>query len=144
MNYLLKAYFNATSQMDVFNLTHDVKRALMESQILHGILTVFVPGSTAAVTCLENDPQIHQEVKNILNSMVQESKAPTPVRKSGSGSIEAHVKAAMLHPFVSIPVQDGKLLLGAWQEVILFDFDNKLARREVLIHLYGEGAPQKK
>lgn len=149
--HVLKAYFNSTKAIDVFNATHDVKRGLRESQVLHGLLTVFSPGSTAGIALLENDPKVHGELKDLISSFVMggEGASPgaspgaRPVRKSGSGSSEAHLRGALLSQSISIPIKDGKLLMGAWQEVIVFDFDDKIGRREILIHVMGEGEEKK-
>lgn len=145
--HVLKAYFNSTKAIDVFNATHDVKRGLRESQVLHGLLTVFSPGSSAGIALLENDPKVHGELKDLISSFVMGSEGASPgarpVRKSGSGSSEAHLRGALLSQSVSIPIKDGKLLMGDWQEVIVFDFDDKIGRREILIHVMGEGEEKK-
>src|SRR5687768_5067198 len=129
-SYLLKAYLNTSRQIDILNATHDVKRALRESQAKDGLVTVFVPGSTASVAILENDPTIHEELKKLIASFVVDKTENRPERKSGSGRIEAHLRASFFSTSVTIPVQEGRLLLGPWQEVLIFDFDDKPARRE--------------
>lgn len=143
MIHLLKAYLNTTSGYDILNTTHDVKRALRESQILNGILTVFIPGGGAGVAVIENDPIIQEDFKKMIASFVPEEKGVRPSRKSGSGASESHMRSLFLRSDAVIPIKEGKLLLGAWQEVVVFDFDNKPGRREVLIHVMGEGAEKK-
>ncbi len=141
MIHLLKAYLNTTKGVDILNATHDVKRALRESQVLQGLLTVHLPSSTSGVVILENDPSIREALKNHILSLVPSPTGkPRPVRKSGTGHTEAHLQATCLSSSVSIPIKDGQLLMGPWQEVIVFDFDDKVARCEVLIHVMGEGA----
>lgn len=137
------AYLNATQGIDALNATHDVKRALRESQIQDGLMTVSVPSSTAAVVILENDPSIHEEFKKVITSFIAEPQGSRPSRKSGTGHIESHLKAALLPNSVSIPIKEGRLLMGHWQEVIVFDFDNKMGRREVCVHVMGEGKEKK-
>lgn len=144
MIHVHHAHFNTTREVDLLNVTHDVARALRESQILNGLLTVYVPGSTAGVVILENDKVIHDEFKNMIASFVPESSGPRPSRRSGSGHLENHLRAALLHQSVSIPVKDGRLMTGPWQEVWAIDFDDKVGRRELLVHVMGEGAEKKK
>ena len=143
MVYLLNAYLNATKGIDILNTTVDVKRAVRESRVLNGLVTVMLPGSTAGVAVLENDAAIQGELKKLIASLVPDPQGPRPSRKSGSGHAEAHLRAGFLARSVSIPVKDGKLLLGPWQEVLVFDFDDKVGRREVCIHVMGEGAEKK-
>lgn len=144
MIHIHQAYLNATKGIDILNATHDVKRALRESQILNGLITVFAPGSTAGVAILENDPSIHKALKELITSFVPDPEGARPSRRSGSGHLEAHLRSALLSNSISIPIKDGRLIMGAWQEVIVYDFDDKIGRREVTIHVIGEGAEQKK
>ncbi|MDO8520475.1 MAG: secondary thiamine-phosphate synthase enzyme YjbQ [Deltaproteobacteria bacterium] len=144
MNYLLQAYFNATPGADLFNAMADVKRALRESQILNGVLTVFIPMGCAGVVLLENDPALQAEFKETISSLVVSKGEGKPSRKSGTGTNAAHVKGALMSASVSIPIKDGKLLLGPWQEVIVFDFDEKGGRRQILVQVFGDGAENKK
>lgn len=139
MIYLHRAYLNTTKEVDILDVTHDVKRAFRESQIINGLVTIFVPGTTASLAVLENDPLIREELKKLIFSfVVVDEKKQRPLRKSGTGSLEAHLRTAFLSTSVSIPVVDNKLLLGPWQEVIAFDFDDKIGRREILIQIMGE------
>ena len=142
--HVLTAYLNSTSGADILNATHDVKRALRESQILNGLVTVFLPGTAGGVAILENDPKVQQGVRDLAISFIPDSGETRPVRKSGSGRVEGHLRGVLLSQSVQIPVANGRLLLGAWQEVVVFDFDDKGGRREVVIHVMGEGPPEKK
>lgn len=142
--HVLTSYLNSTSGMDILNATHDVKRALRESQILNGVVTVFLPGSACGVALLENDPKVQEGVRDLTVSFIPNSGEVRPVRKSGTGRVEGHLRGALLSQSVQIPVKDGRLLLGPWQEVVVFDFDDKGGRREVVIHVMGEGPPEKK
>ena len=114
---------------------------MRESGIPTGVVTVFIPGSTAGVAILENDPKIHEDLKKWVETQVPTETGPRPSRRSGSGRNDAHLKAAVIGVSVGIPLMDGKLMLGAWQEVVLYDFDDsKVGRREITIQIVGEGA----
>jgi secondary thiamine-phosphate synthase enzyme len=141
--HTLTAYLSSTSSIDILDATHDVKRALRESGILNGLLTVFVPGNTAGVVILENESSLKAQLKEMLISFAPDSGGSRPVRRSGSGKDEAHLRSALLAKSVGIPIKDGKLLMGAWQEVIVYDFDDKLGRRDVIMHVMGDGAEEK-
>lgn len=144
MVHLLSAYYPTTAHVDILNATSDVKRALRESQIINGILTVLIPGNTACVILLENDRSIHEAFRELLLSFVMPSDEDArPSRKSGTGKLSSHLLAGLIPKSLSIPIKDGKLIMGAWQEVVVYDFDDKIGRREVLIHVDGE-KPEKK
>ena len=140
MIFLRNYYVNTTVKVDVLLITHDVKRAVRESGIQSGLITVFIPGATAGVTILENDPKIHEDLKKWVETHVPNDSGPRPSRRSGSGRNDAHLRAALIGLSVGIPLVDGKVMLGAWQEVVLYDFDDsKVTRREFTVHIVGEG-----
>ena len=140
MFFLRNYYVNTTANLDTLVISHDIKRAVRESNILSGLVTILVPGATAGLVILENDPKIYEEYKAWVERQIPLTKSPRPSRRSGTGRNEAHLRAALVGVSLSIPLQDGKLMLGAWQEVVLFDFDDKVGRREICIQISGEGA----
>jgi len=145
IHYLHKAYLNTTTEVDILDATHDVKRAFRDSLVLNGLLTVYLPGTVAGVVILENDPSLRKKFKEFILSLVPSSlDGARPVRKSGTGRDAGHLQASLLHTSLSIPIKEGRLFLGPWQEVIVFDFDDKIGRREILITVMGDGAEEKK
>lgn len=144
MSYLHRAYFNATRQVDLFNANHDVRRAERESKIKGGSLTIFTPSATCGVVLLENDAEIKAAFRELIVSFSNDPKGPRPTRKSGTGSIESHLRAALIPSSLTLPIHEGKLLLGPWQEVTVFDFDDRVGRVEVFIHVTGEAEAAKK
>ncbi len=129
MIHLHKAYLNTTQEIDTLNATHDLKRALRDSQIVDGVVVVFLPAGGAGVLILENNQSIRDGIKKMILSLVSREEAP--------------LISAFCPPSVTIPLKEGKLMMGAWQEVWVFDFEKKTGRREVLIQVMGEGAPKK-
>lgn len=138
--FLRNYYVNSSAKTDIHILTHDVKRAVRESEVKNGTLVVLVPGATAGVTLLEEDPKIHEAFRDWVEAQIPLSEGARPSRRSGSGRISAHIRAALVGVQLCIPVQDGKLMSGMWQEVVLFDFDDKVGRREITIQVIKEAA----
>jgi len=139
--FLRNYYVNTTQKTDVLVVSHDIKRAVREANIPSGLVTVFIPGATAGIAILEGDPKIYEEYKNWVEAQFPASTGARPTRRSGSGKNEAHLRAALVGLNISIPLQDGKLMLGAWQEVVMFDFDDsKVGRREITVQVMGESA----
>ncbi|HKY64224.1 MAG TPA: secondary thiamine-phosphate synthase enzyme YjbQ [bacterium] len=140
MIFLRNYYVNTTAKVDVLLITHDVKRAVRESGIQSGVITILIPGGTAGVALLENDPKIHEDLKKWIETQVPAETGPRPNRRSGSGRNDAHIRSALIGVSLVLPLMDGKLMIGAWQEVVLYDFDDsKVARREITIQIMGEG-----
>lgn len=143
-SYLLTAYLNTTKEVDILNATHDVKRAHRESKIVNGLLTVYLPGACAGVVVLENEPEVQKKFLNLISSFTPNSTEARPKRRSGTGHSEAHLRGGLLSNSVGIPIKDGKLLLGPWQEVVLYDFDDRIGRRDFHVFVMGDEAEQKK
>ena len=136
--FLRNYYVNSTAKTDIHLITHDVKRALRESGVQNGTVVVLIPGGSAGVTLLEEDPKIHEALKEWLEAQFPTTEGARPSRRSGSGRNSAHLRAALVGVQLCIPVQNGKLMSGLWQEVVLFDFDDKMGRREITIQILQE------
>lgn len=144
MSYLHRAFFNTTQDIDAYVLNHDLKRALLDSKLSSGLLTVTFTQAAVGIVLLENDIEIRQELKKYLLELVPPVTQARPVRKSGTGPLESHMRAAFLPPTMTLSFHEGRLLIGPWQEAVVFDFDSKVGRREVLIHVMGGATDKKK
>lgn len=138
-----KAYVNVTSSTDLLIITHDVKRAVVEANLPFGIVQVFVPNSTSAVTLIENDPNLFNDIKKWIETSIPSTQDKRPERKSGTGKAFSHLRSQMFGCSVQIPIAENKLQIGNWQEVVFLDFDDKLTRREYFILVLGEAAAAK-
>lgn len=138
MAFVKNFYVNSTAKTDIHLITHDVKRAVRESDCQDGMVLLLIPGATAGVTLLEEDPKIHQQYCQWVEEQIPESEGSRPNRRSGTGRISAHLRAALVGVQLAFPLERGKLMIGPWQEVVLMDFDDKVGRREFTIQVFGE------
>lgn len=123
----------------VLDLTGEIDDFLASRQAHDGILAVFVPGSTAGITTIEYEPGALQDLNRAIEAIAPRGQAYAHDRRWGDGNGFSHVRAALLGPSVSIPVQSGRPTLGTWQQVILCDFDNRPRRRTVILQFVGTG-----
>ena len=129
-----------TDETDILDLTADVQEAVHESGVRDGLAVVFVPGSTAAVTTIEYESGVVDDLRKAIERMAPKNIHYAHDARWGDGNGYSHVRAALLGPSVQVPVLDGRLALGTWQQIVLCDFDNKPRRRRVLVQvLSGEG-----
>ena len=123
---------------DIINITSKVSEAVKQSQLRNGIISIFVPGSTASVSTMEFEPNlvmdIKQAVERIAPSEIEYKHHETWDDRNG----KSHVRATLLGPGITVPFQDKKLLLGAWQHITLLDFDVPAREREIVITIIGE------
>ncbi len=123
---------------DIRDLTEQVASQLSETKLRDGIVTVFVPGSTASITTIYFEPGLKKDILEVLNRLI-----PSGVRYHhdatwGDGNGYAHVRAAFVGPGITVPFVGGRLSLGTWQQIVLLEFDNRSRRREIIIQFVGE------
>jgi secondary thiamine-phosphate synthase enzyme len=126
-----------TGQGDAHDLTGVVARAVAESGIDAGIVTVFVVGSTAGVTTIEFEPGAIHDLDALFESFAPREGPYRHHLRWGDDNGSSHVRAALLGPSVTVPFSRGKLLVGTWQQVMLMEFDTTPRQREVVLQIVG-------
>ena len=120
----------------VVDITDRVTRAVRDSGIDSGVCTVFTPHATGAIAINENDdPNIGVDLMAALGKMVAEHDGWLHDRVDDNAA--AHIKSAVVGPSESIPVRDGRLALGRWQNVFFCEFDGPRSARRVLVTVFG-------
>ncbi len=117
---------------DVVDLTEPIERFL-EDMTGDGLLSVFVPGSTAGVTTIEYESGCVRDLRDALEELAPEDGTYEHNKKWGDGNGFSHLRAALLGPEVTVPFRDGTLQTGTWQQVVLVDCDNRPRERDVLL-----------
>lgn len=123
---------------DVHDLTPKVEAALSSAKISNGLVTVFVPGSTAAITTIEYESGAVEDLKKAVARMSPEDLHYDHDARWGDGNGFSHVRAALLGPSLSVPVIDGEIQLGTWQQIVFIDCDNRPRNREIIVQIIGE------
>lgn len=139
MSVLTKSFTIKTKgDTDILDITPQVNKALEETQLRNGILTVFVPGSTAGITTTEYEPGLLQDLPAIFEKLAPKRGEYKHDLTWGDGNGHAHVRAALLKSFFTVPFVNGEMILGTWQQIILVDFDNRRRERKVVVQIIGE------
>ena len=124
---------------DCKDITPDLEKYLAESQVRDGLLTVIISGSTGSVTTIEYESGAVSDLKQALDRIAPMDMEYAHNLRWGDGNGFAHVRAALMKPSLSIPVVDGKLCLGTWQQVGFIDFDNRSRTRSLVVQVMGNG-----
>ena len=132
------AEISTESDTDIVDITGLVSQHLAQSGIQHGAMTLFVPGSTGALTTIEYESGVVQDLSDAIDRLAPRDIPYAHDRRWGDGNGYSHVRAALLGPSLHVPVVEGKLSLGTWQQVVLINFDNRARRRRVIIQAMGE------
>ncbi len=122
----------------ILDLTREVAEAVRDSGIAEGIATVFVTGSTAALTTLEFEPGLVHDLKAAFERLYPREMEYRHHERWGDDNGHSHVRASMLGPSLVVPVNEGELTLGTWQQIVLVDFDTRGRDREFLVQILGE------
>jgi len=131
--------FKTRNEGEVVDMTRDLRAAVAASGMSKGVATVFVVGSTAAVTTLEFEPGLLSDFPEMMERVAPKSGVEYEhQRRWHDGNGHSHVKASLVGPSLSVPIVEGNLALGEWQQVVLVEFDVRPRTRKVVVQLIGE------
>jgi len=123
---------------DTQDITREVARAVGESGAAAGVVTLFCPGSTSALTTIEFEPGAVADLQQVFDETAPRDRYYRHNERWGDGNGHSHVRAALLGPSLSVPFVDGVLTLGTWQQIVHIDFDVRPRRRDVIAQIVGE------
>ncbi|MCL4475082.1 MAG: secondary thiamine-phosphate synthase enzyme YjbQ [Nitrospirae bacterium] len=123
---------------DIIDITHKVVSVLHESKITNGLVTIFCTGSTGAVTTIEYESGVVNDLKKAIEKIAPSNIPYEHDKRWGDGNGFSHVRAALMKPSLTIPVMKGELVLGTWQQVVFIDFDNRARQRTLIVQVMGE------
>jgi secondary thiamine-phosphate synthase enzyme len=122
----------------VLDITNQISRALQESGLRSGIVTVFCPSATSALTTIEFESGAVSDFQRLFDEIVPADRDYRHNMRWGDGNGHSHVRAALLGPSLTVPFVDQELTLGTWQQIIYVDFDNRPRQRRLVVQIMGE------
>lgn len=128
---------NTKGFSDVIDITSEVVSILERSGTKNGLITVFCPGSTGAVTTIEYESGVLKDLQRAIEKIVPSDIPYEHDKCWGDGNGFSHVRAALMKPSLTIPIIEGKLTLGTWQQIIFIDFDNRQRHRNIIVQVIG-------
>ena len=123
---------------DMHDLTQVAEQHLAQSGLAHGMLNLFSPSSTSALTTIEYESGALADLRRALDELAPSEREYEHNKRWGDGNGHAHLRAALLGPSLSIPLRDGRLALGTWQQILFIDFDVRPRQRRILVTILGE------
>jgi len=128
----------ATLVGDIIDITKKVNAAVEESRLRAGIVVVFVPGATGAVTTIEHEPGLLHDINAALERIAPERMEYAHDQRWGDGNGHSHVRASLIGPSLTVPFLGGQLILGTWQQIIFLELDNRPRERIITLQILGE------
>ena len=120
------------------DLTEAVAQKVREAGLRDGVVTVFCPSSTSALTTIEFEAGALADLRRALDEIAPPGRDYQHNRRWGDGNGHAHLRAALLGPSLTVPFTDGTLRLGTWQQILFIDFDNRPRDRRLVVQIIGE------
>ena len=139
MNVITKTTrIKTRGENDMIDITGQTSKAVEESKLKDGIVTVFVSGSTAAITTIEYEPGLTQDFSRMLSRI-----APIDIEYEHDntwhdGNGHSHVRASLIGPSLTIPFKDGDLILGTWQQIVLLETYTRHRERKIILQIIGQ------
>ena len=128
----------SSTENDIINVTEQISGALKENELQNGIITVFIAGSTAAMTTIEYEPGLRHDFPKMLSRI-----APKEIQYHHDdtwhdGNGHSHVRASLIGPSLTVPFSNGDLILGTWQQIVVIEMDTKPRKRILTLQILGE------
>lgn len=123
---------------DIVDITERVAQQIADSGIMSGIVSVTSIGSTASITTIEFEPALVADFKDALEKVWPKDKTTRHGETWGDDNGFSHIRASLMGPGISLPLQNGHLQTGTWQQIVVVDHDNRPRERRVFIQIVGE------
>lgn len=123
---------------DILDITGQVAGALAESGMESGIVTIFAPSATSALTTIEYESGCLADLRRLFDEIVDPHRPYAHNARWGDGNGHSHVRAALLGASLTVPFVRKRLTLGTWQQIVFVDFDNRPRQRQLVVQVIGE------
>jgi len=138
VTYQDEVRINTTGHRDMHDITDDVAEVVRASGVRTGVAHVFVVGSTGAVGTIEFEPGLQRDLPEILDRLIPPSRSYGHEMAWHDGNGHSHLQATWLGPDLTVPIRDGRLVLGTWQQLFHLECDIKPRQREIVVTVLGE------
>ncbi len=123
--------------IDIADISYELQRLIDKSKIINGTLNAAVVGSTSSITTIEFEPGVVEDLRRAVNKLAPPDLEYEHEKAWHDGNGHSHVQAALLGPSIALPVRNGKLTTGTWQQVVVINHDNKARKRKIEVTIIG-------
>ncbi|MFZ0534816.1 MAG: secondary thiamine-phosphate synthase enzyme YjbQ [Anaerolineales bacterium] len=131
-------FLTTQGNTDIIDITQKVIECVDSSTLSNGLVTIFCPSSTSGVTTLEYEAGVQQDLKRLFNEIapIEYDYQHNEAWHDGNG--HSHIRAAILKASLTVPLTEGRMTLGTWQQIVYIDFDTRPRKREIIVQIIGE------
>jgi secondary thiamine-phosphate synthase enzyme len=138
MSYQKQISIHTNGHRDMHDITDEIAEAVSSSGVKTGIVNVFNVGSTAALGAIEFEPGLQQDLPALLDKLIPPSRSYGHEQAWHDGNGHSHLQATLLGPSLSVPISDGKLILGTWQQIFHLECDVRPRQRTIVVTVVGD------
>ncbi|PWB52360.1 MAG: secondary thiamine-phosphate synthase enzyme [Anaerolineales bacterium] len=131
-------FLSTTGNTEIVDITQKVSECISSSELRNGLVTVFCPSATSGITTLEYEPGVLQDFKRIFDEIVPKQNTYLHNEAWHDGNGYSHIRSALLKTSLTVPMVDGRMTLGTWQQLVYVDFDTRPRKREIIVQIMGE------
>ena len=133
-----KINIKTEDEVDLVDITEDIQKVVNKSSVTEGIACIFVPGSTGSLTTIEYESGLKKDFPKMLQNI-----APKGIRYDHhetwhDNNGHSHVRASLIGPSITIPIQNRKIIHGTWQQIVFVELDTKKRNRDIIVEIVGE------
>jgi len=136
--YSEEVHISTKGEGDIIDLTGKVKEVVRKSGIKNGLVCVFVPGSTGAVTTIEYEPGLLKDLPKTLERIAPKHEYYHHEETWHDGNGHSHVRASIIGASLTIPIKDSEVIHGTWQQIVFVELDIRKRERRLIVHVMGE------
>jgi len=125
-------------EVDIIVITGNIQNIVNKSKIKNGISCVFVPGSTGTITTIEYEPGLMKDLPRALQKIAPKGEHYDHHETWNDDNGHSHVRASLMGPSISIPIKNGNLLYGTWQQIVFVELDTRPRNRNIIVQIVGE------
>lgn len=130
--------FQSKGENDILDITSEVANAVNSTKLSSGIVTIFVPGATGALTTIEYEPGLLVDFPNTLEKIAPKNQLYEHEKRWHDGNGHSHVRASLIGPSITVPFVDKTLTLGTWQQIVFLELDARSRNRKIILQIIGE------
>lgn len=130
--------FQTKGENDILDITDEVIQAVNTTKLENGIVTIFIPGATGALTTIEYEPGLLIDLPNILEKIAPKNFLYEHEKRWHDGNGHSHVRASLIGPSITVPFVKGNLTLGTWQQIVFLELDARSRKRKIILQIIGE------
>jgi len=125
-------------EVDIIDITNQIQKIINESKIKNGIACIFVPGSTGSVTTIEYEPGLKKDLPRALQKIAPKGEHYDHHETWHDDNGHSHIRASLMGPSLNIPVIEGRLIHGTWQQIVFVELDTSPRNRKLIVQIVGD------